>query len=278
MATVTSLTLDRILQLLDGAVEGGTVNSLGNLILTTKGGASIDAGSITLPGGNTGQFYRGDKTWADLNKAVVGLSLVDNVSVIADYVPKWKTGAVYAIGDLAITPTNLVVKALVAHTAGASYAADILKWDEGPLPKGLLYVQMVPSSTGQISGTTPVVVNNVPTFTFKANRWYEITWDFSYYCSVANAYPQFLITTCSTADAAALATGLTSIRFLTLSTPIAGNSEGGTVRRRIKYTTDTTLQIKFCSLISAGGGSVVITSAADSPVQYAITDLGLTGA
>lgn len=128
MATVSSFTAAHILELIDGTFAGASVNGAGNLILTTKGGASQDLGPI-IPGGAVDQYYRGDKSWATLNKSAVGLSLVDNVSVLSDYTPKWKTGTVYAVGTQVITPNNLVMKANAAHTASASFITDIGKWD-----------------------------------------------------------------------------------------------------------------------------------------------------
>lgn len=46
MATVTGLTAARMAEIEDASVVEGVVNSMGNLILTTKGGTEIDAGSV----------------------------------------------------------------------------------------------------------------------------------------------------------------------------------------------------------------------------------------
>lgn len=82
MATVTGLTAVRMQQIADASVVSGSVSPLGNLILTTSGGAEIDAGAVMDPlaPGTVQQYYRGDKSWQTLDKTAVGLGNVDNTS------------------------------------------------------------------------------------------------------------------------------------------------------------------------------------------------------
>jgi hypothetical protein len=82
-----------------------------------------------IAAGTTAQYYRGDKTWQTLNKAAVGLSVVDNVSVVSDYVPKWKPSTVYAAGQQVITPNNVTVQSKTARTSGATWnSAEMSNW------------------------------------------------------------------------------------------------------------------------------------------------------
>lgn len=54
MATVTGLTAARMLEIEDASVVDGAVNGSGNLILTTHGGGTIDAGNVIGPEGPPG--------------------------------------------------------------------------------------------------------------------------------------------------------------------------------------------------------------------------------
>lgn len=64
-----------------------------------------------------------------LTKTMVGLPLVDNVSVVADYVAKWKPSTVYAVGIQVVTPSNKVLISNVAHTSSITFVSDVSKWD-----------------------------------------------------------------------------------------------------------------------------------------------------
>lgn len=127
MATIESFTAAHILELIDDTLAGAIINNVGNLIVTTKGGETRDLGPI-MTTGELNQYYRGDKTWALLDKAAIGLSNVDNVSVLSDYVPKWKTGKAYIVGDQVVTPSGLVMTSTAVHTASAAFVTDIGKW------------------------------------------------------------------------------------------------------------------------------------------------------
>jgi hypothetical protein len=158
MATVVGLTSTRMLEIADASIVGGTVNALGNLILTTQGGTTIDAGPITAAG-LIGQYYRGDKTWATLDKTAVGLPLVDNVSVLTDYVGKWKPGILYMVGSQAISPYGEIVRAISTHVSGSSYTAT--NWTTNPLVVRTNYITN-PSAEVDTTGWT---VENGATFT-----------------------------------------------------------------------------------------------------------------
>lgn len=129
MASIESFTAQRILELLDDTLAGASINGAGNLIVTTKGGVVKDLGPV-MPAGASTQYYRGDKVWATLDKIAVGLNNVDNISVVSDYIPKWKSGVTYAVGQQVITPSGLIFAANVAHTSSSvSFVTDIDKWN-----------------------------------------------------------------------------------------------------------------------------------------------------
>lgn len=80
-------TEDRMRILEDQVVVDGTVGPSGNLLLTTLGGATIDAGHVVGPPGNSGvdpaksfTFATPSTTWTvvhNLGKKVVDVSLAD---------------------------------------------------------------------------------------------------------------------------------------------------------------------------------------------------------
>lgn len=144
------------------------------------------------------------------------------------------------------------------------------------LAKGVVVQNDVSANTGAIGSAA--IVYNIPTFTFKANRWYVIEWDTGMYGTVGDQYPQLLIGSCAVGDAAGLTTGITTLMNRTTNLRIAGNSEGFRITRRIKYGVDTTVQIKFQALVAAGGGTFIISGATQNVVQYSITDQGMSGA
>lgn len=65
--------------------------------------SALDLKEPKITAGTTGQYYRGDKTFADLNKAAVGLNLVDNT---ADSSKPVSTAQALAIGQKLTTPTG----------------------------------------------------------------------------------------------------------------------------------------------------------------------------
>lgn len=54
MATVTGFTAERMLEIQNDTVVGGSINAAGSLILSTRGGTAIDAGIIKGPQGDVG--------------------------------------------------------------------------------------------------------------------------------------------------------------------------------------------------------------------------------
>lgn len=105
MAIITGFTAEKMNEFNNASVIGGAVNSAGSLILKTRGGTEIDAGSVKGP--------KGDNDAEILKR---------------DYVPRWKPNTVYSLGDQVIppAPANTVVTALKAHTSSTSFFADIV--------------------------------------------------------------------------------------------------------------------------------------------------------
>lgn len=134
------------------------------------------------------------------------------------------------------------------------------------------YEGIVTAGSGGFTALT--VVNNIPTFTFKAGRRYEIVWDGHYQSSVAADYLDLSIQTCSTTDAAGLTTGLTLLRQKTFRCSAASILEAHIVRAPVTYGTDTTLQIKFLGARGAGTGTVNLVASATNTLLYQIYDLG----
>lgn len=237
MATVTGLTAARMLQLLDDTFVGASINSLGNLILKTRGGASKDVGAI-MPEGLATQYFRGDKTWVMLDKNAVGLNLVDNV---ADTEKPVSTPQLTALNKLA---------------------------------KGLLSRNPVTSSSGASSDN---IINNIPTYTFKAGRKYRIVWDASYYQSAVTDLFFWSICSAPVGDAAALLTNLTMMGGRTKGVSTAGSNVTnytGPVTAYYDPLVDITLQIKFRVQRALGAGTTVIRGDVNEIATYLIYDDG----
>jgi hypothetical protein len=192
--------------------------------------------------GTTGQYYRGDKTWQTLNAAAVGLGSVNNTSD-------------------ADKPVS---------TAQAA--------EDAKLAKGLVYKSLVATSTGTV---VDAIINNIPTFTFKANRHYRIVWDFSHYAS-GNSDSLFYchIAFCNVGDAAASLTGLTTIEGRTkglITTYALGSTQynGPISFPYAPGASDVTTQIKFRATRVLGDDGIIIVGNGNERAHYLIYDDGM---
>lgn len=138
---------------------------------------------------------------------------------------------------------------------------------------GLLQKTQVATSTGAISALA--VVNNIATYTFKAGRKYRIVWDSDWYGASANTSGAFSVATCSTADAAALTTGLTTIGLRNAQAPVANVTAPFLVTGYLEPVADTTVQLKFCAAIDGSGTTLIVQgNRTGAPSQYRIYDDG----
>jgi hypothetical protein len=253
MATVTGLTAAKMLEIANASIVSGLVNGAGSLILSTRGGTQVDAGQVidpTIPG-TVQQYFRGDRTWQILDKAAVGLENVTNVSLSN------------------VNNTSDLDKPV----STAQLAAD------NKLAKGLVYKDLVPTTSGSV---VSAVVNNIPTFTFKANRNYRLVWDFSYYAT-GNADSLFY---CSIGRAAvgALASSLSGITVIDGRTravntdPWSLQSTQYTGAISVLYNpgaADVTTQIKFLAQRVLGDDGIIIVGNSNERAQYLIFDDGM---
>lgn len=194
------------------------------------------------------------------------LSLVPVASDAAgDTVATSRAAAGFAVTDARPLFTyNTTTKTIrVKGTAG---------WRDLAGALGLVYEGVVTTNSGGFTALT--VVNNIPTFTFKAGRRYEIVWDGHYRSTVAGDYLDLSIQTCATTDGAAVTTGLTLKRQKTVRANGTDILEPHVVRAPATYGTDTTLQIKFLGARGAGTGTCTIHASATTTVLYQIYDLG----
>lgn len=189
------------------------------------------------------------------------------------FLPRWKAGKVYAVGDQVVTSTNVVVKANAAHTASAAFATDVAKWDDSTAAKGRMWLARVASNTGAI--TSLAVVNNLATYTFKGGRKYRIVWDTDWLSSAANVHCAAYIATCATTDAASLTTGLTNLVVRNSVSALAVVSAYLHVEAYYEPSVDTITQVKFLVQMDGGSGNVTIQGNRAGGTVYAIYDEGL---
>lgn len=143
------------------------------------------------------------------------------------------------------------------------------------LAKGRNLKTLTTANSGAVGGTL-TVINNVPSFTFKAGMEYTIIWDFQYYGSITNGYFEFTIATCSTADGAGVTTGLTVRNQRIRSVQEGGSSftDSARVEAPVTFGSDTTLQLKFLAQLVANSGTVVVVADASAPALYIVDHLG----
>lgn len=201
--------------------------------------------------------------------ATMGESLLTLVPVASDAagdtVATARAAAGFAVSDARpLFVYNTTTKTIrVKGTAG---------WRDLNNTSALVNQSVVTTSSGGF--TALAVINNIPTFTFKAGRRYEIVWDGHYQSSVAGDYVDLSIETCATTDGASVTTGLTRLRHKTFRAGAANMLEPIIVRAPATYGTDTTLQIKFLGSRGAGTGTCTIIGSANATILYQIHDLG----
>jgi hypothetical protein len=122
--------------------------------------------------------------------------------------------------------------------------------------------------------TTLAVVENIANFPFKGNRRYRIIWHAGMSLSAVSNYFDLAIHTCSTADAAGLITGLTTIISRTYTANNAGSGESFYVEAIYEPPSDTTLQVKFTVNRVVGSGTWTLQASATAPAWYYIEDIG----
>lgn len=306
-----SLSADVLRQAMSSTIApGGGPVTLSDLTVTQTGtpsmNVSIGVGRIWIPGTNVGNVAGGNFSsqamYYGQNDAAYTASVTtsDPINPRIDVVYAAVTDSQYA----GVTNTGTLAVVAGVPTAGAAYPANAptipanakaVAWINVPanassilnanitnltaLPaspaasaKGLQYEGVVTAGSGAF--TTLAVVNNIPTFTFKAGRRYEIVWDGHYQSTVAGDYLDLSIQTCATTDAAGLTTGLTLLRQKTFRCNAVSTLEPHVVRATVKYASDTTVQIKFLGARGAGTGSGSITGSAITTILYQINDMG----
>lgn len=241
---------------------------------TVPAGTTLDATGIVVSSvGNT--YFSGatasnpDYLYAWTGTANASTSTLSLTST--GYVPKWAPNTAYTAGQQVIAPTNDVVSAKTSHTSGATYSAT--NWDaSSAAPRGLLALSENTSSGGASTGTQ--VILTIPSFTFLANRWYEVQWTASIQNATgASGSPLAQIQVASTADAAAATTGLTEIMGYNVITTGANQTIRMHASRRIRYATNTTYQIK--ATLNGVGQSCNVVAGPTFPAQLSIADLGM---
>lgn len=282
MAVITGYTADRMKNIEDTTVTSGSVNASGNLILAQRGGAQVDAGNVKGPQGIQG--IQGIQGTAGIDGIPGGTTAQRDArfgtpATDADRVTLANKAQVWYNATTGILEVYLATTGLtgltVPGTSGASgwYPVPWLDKKAG----GLVYRALVPTSTGTV---TNAIINNIPSFTFKANRNYRIVWDFSYYAS-GNSDSLFWcsIQRASTADAASAITGLT---------PIAGRTKGLITTYALQSTqytgpltayyspgaADVTTQIKFRVEQVLGDDGLIVIGNANENATYLIYDDG----
>ena len=115
------------------------------------------------------------------------------------------------------------------------------------------------------------VIENIPSYTFKAGRRYRLVWDFTYVLSVANDYFDCKINSASIADDSALTTGLTELIKRPITAALSGAGQHGRVTAFVKYAVDTTVQLKYTVQRTVGTGTFQMEA---NKAYFIIEDVG----
>jgi hypothetical protein len=140
------------------------------------------------------------------------------------------------------------------------------------LAPGLKLESVVTTNSGSFSAIT--IISNIATFTFKANRHYEVVWDGHHQSTVDGDYIDMQIATCAVSDTASLTTGLTVKRQKTFRCVGANLINPNGLRAPVFFGVDTTVQIKFAATRGTGTGSITMIASVNDTMLYQIHDLG----
>lgn len=289
---------------------GGGIVSAGDLAVTQTGtpsmNISIGVGRIWIPGTNVGDVVGGnfssqamyygqndsaftasvttsnpinpriDVVYAAIEDSqYAGISNTGKLAVVAG-VPT--SGASYPANAPAI-PSNAKAIAYVTVPANASSIvnANITALPSFPaspasFAKGLQHESVATGGSGGFVGLT--VVNNIPSFTFKAGRRYEIVWDGHHQSSSAGDVIDLHVATCAVGDGASSVAGLTVLRKKFFPCPSAGVLAPSITRAPVTFAADTTLQVKFLGQRNTGTGTMSLAATTDASILYQIIDVG----
>jgi len=280
MATVNGYTAERMKEIEDTTVVGGSVSGVGNLMLTTRYGAQIDAGNVRGPQGIQG--IQGIPGVNGLHGTPGGTSTQRNTlfgspTTDAEKVALANKAVVWYNVTTGILETYFAVTGTTGLTVPGVVAPKTAGWY--PLPYvdnrslGLVHENIVASSSG---GVADAIINNFATFTFKAGRKYRIVWDTSYLQSAIGDLFYWSISSAPVADAASSLSNLTVIGGRTKGI-LAGTSmtqHSGGLTAYYRPTSDVTTQIKFRIQRVVGGGTLTVISQGNEQAFYQIYDDG----
>ena len=154
------------------------------------------------------------------------------------------------------------------QTLAESVDAGLTTLDKGA--RGLIAInEKTASGTAQ---SAIYVAQYIPSVTFKANRWYEVSFSGVVLSSVSDNNALAQIQTCATTDGTGSTTGLTEIAGYNLVNTVANASYKFSFSRKIKYSVDTTLMIK--GTIKPNTGTITNSAGSTWPGQLAVVDLG----
>lgn len=292
----------------------GGIAQVGDLAVTQTTtpslGVQVGVGRAWMPGTNTtnvsGQTYSTQGQYFAINDAplTVNLSTADPTNPRIDLIYIGVIDTAYGgasnvikidkvTGTPAGTPTvpalpaNSIALAQVNVAANAtsilnaSITNTALAGTWGPSSPAAaaqgLKAEVDMTAAGSAIGTTVAVVMNIPSFTFKANRWYCLEFNGAAQPNNGGACMALAqIFSCSTADAANATTNMTELKGYNINFNGGGtiNNNFYGVRRLIKYSVDTTLQIKGCLTSATTGVTWTPVAGATWPTQLSITDMG----
>lgn len=270
MATVTGYDAERMKKIEDETVVGGSVNSMGNLILQTRQGTNIDAGNLRGPTGPTGPQGVAGGTTAQRDAFYGVPSTEAEKSALANKYPVWYNQDSYELETYrATTGTSGLIATGITGPSGW-YQLDYID----RVAKGRLYSKKNNSSTGWIN---TAIVENIPSFYFEAGRNYRIVWDTSYLQENLGDLFFWSINLAPVADAAASQANLTVLdgRTRGILAAVQTTQAHGPITAYYTPTVSGTSQIKFFIQQVVGTNRLIVIGQGNEFARYLIYDDGM---
>lgn len=247
MATVTAFTSARMLAIEDRTVVSGTVDTNGNLILTTHKGDKLNAGRVKGDQGIQGLHGINGGLAAKRN-SIFGVPSSDAEKLaLANQAPLWFNATTGALETyrLPTGTTGLTMPGTPAGTAAGWYPLPAYS----NMPLGLVARKSNLEVSIQLGGNwVPADILNV---TLVKDRWYKVEYGLDTVCNAPNIAVECEIRKSITTDTSSVGTIMDDSRaFYTAPVALQGNSSNNTYR--FKAAATETVNIKACLKRASG--------------------------
>lgn len=247
MATVTGLTKERMLEIEAASVVSGTVNGMGNLVLTTHGGNNIDAGSVKGDQGDQG--IQGDTGIpggsAAKRDALFGVpATVEDQVILANKTVSWFNSTTGGIEVYMAVTGSAGLNVPGASSAGWYPISQYSKMAIGNRAR----IVTVPSFTG--IGGAWLLIDKLQV-SLVAGRWYRVMYKYNTLAAVNNQAIAVELRKSVSTDNSEAGTAIDDTAT-DYTAPVAGQGKTSFYEFVFQASVTETVNLKMCAVRATG--------------------------